>query len=67
MFVKLNGKWDMFYLGNEVGKYGFGIAELEGSFIMKWEKLEKIFDPSEHKLFMKDILAIYSRVLSFNF
>ena len=20
----------MFYLGNEVGKYGFGIAELEG-------------------------------------
>lgn len=27
---KLNGKTYMFYLGNQVGKYGFGLAELEG-------------------------------------
>jgi predicted GH43/DUF377 family glycosyl hydrolase len=31
--VKLNGKYYMFYLGNEVGKYGFGIAELEGDLL----------------------------------
>jgi len=28
--VNLNNKVYMFYLGNQVGKYGFGIAELEG-------------------------------------
>ena len=28
--VNLNNKTYMFYLGNEVGKYGFGVAELEG-------------------------------------
>lgn len=29
----LNNKFYMFYLGNEVGKYGFGIAELEGELL----------------------------------
>lgn len=28
---ELDGKTYMFYLGNQVGKYGFGLAELEGS------------------------------------
>jgi len=28
--VHLNNKTYMFYLGNEVGRYGFGVAELEG-------------------------------------
>jgi len=28
--VNLNNKTYMFYLGNEVGRYGFGVAELEG-------------------------------------
>ena len=28
---ELDGKVYMFYLGNQVGKYGFGLAELEGS------------------------------------
>ncbi len=27
---KLNGKTYLFYLGNQVGRYGFGLAELEG-------------------------------------
>ena len=27
---ELDGKIFMFYLGNQVGKYGFGLAELEG-------------------------------------
>jgi len=31
--VYLNNKFYMFYLGNEVGKYGFGIAELEGELL----------------------------------
>ncbi|WP_202113456.1 glycosylase [Paenibacillus sp. MMS18-CY102] len=30
---ELDGKIYMFYLGNEVGKYGFGLAELEGDLI----------------------------------
>lgn len=29
---ELDGKIGMLYLGNEVGKYGFGLAELEGDF-----------------------------------
>jgi hypothetical protein len=28
--VQLNNKTYMFYLGNQVGKYGFGVAQLEG-------------------------------------
>jgi hypothetical protein len=28
---ELDGKIYMFYLGNQVGKFGFGLAELEGS------------------------------------
>ncbi|HEX5329503.1 hypothetical protein [Sulfuricurvum sp.] len=31
--VKLNNKYYMFYLGNEVGRYGFGVAELEGDLL----------------------------------
>ena len=31
--VKLNGKYYMFYLGNEVGRHGFGVAELEGDLL----------------------------------
>jgi hypothetical protein len=27
---ELDGKINMFYLGNQVGKYGFGMAELSG-------------------------------------
>lgn len=30
---RLNNKIYMFYLGNQVGKYGFGLAELEGELI----------------------------------
>jgi hypothetical protein len=28
---ELDGKINMFYLGNQVGRYGFGLAELEGA------------------------------------
>ena len=31
--VYLNNKFYMFYLGNQVGKYGFGVAELEGELL----------------------------------
>jgi len=31
--VYLNNKFYMFYLGNEVGRYGFGVAELEGELL----------------------------------
>jgi predicted GH43/DUF377 family glycosyl hydrolase len=31
--VYINNKFYMFYLGNEVGKYGFGVAELEGELL----------------------------------
>lgn len=31
--VHLNNKFYMFYLGNEVGKFGFGVAELEGELL----------------------------------
>ena len=31
--IQLNGKYYMFYLGNEVGRYGFGVAELEGELL----------------------------------
>jgi len=30
---ELNGKTYMFYLGNEVGRYGFGLAELDGDLV----------------------------------
>lgn len=30
---ELDGKINMFYLGNQVGKYGFGIAELSGNLL----------------------------------
>ncbi|MDC1150363.1 glycosylase [Gammaproteobacteria bacterium] len=32
--VKLNNKYYMFYLGNEVGRYGFGVAELDGELVV---------------------------------
>ena len=41
----------MVYLGNQVGRHGFGLAVLEGTLEhgelpMKWNKLGKIFDPT---------------------
>ena len=46
----------MLYQGNQIGRYGFGLAQLEdytsliGMDYMKWKKLGKIFDPTKYKL-----------------
>src|SRR5574341_527433 len=47
---ELDGKTYLAYLGNQVGRYGFGLAVLDGTLeektgAMKWKKLGKIFDP----------------------
>lgn len=47
---ELDGRTYMLYAGNGNGKTGFGLAVLEGVAVMRWEKLGRIFDPTEHQL-----------------